>query len=257
MNNDKNFEKIVELLFGLEGGYNNDPDDKGGATNYGVTQDTFDAWRKMNNLPLASVKNGLTKEEAKNIYYNMYWKESGADKYTDPRDAMALFDMAVTSGPTEAKRVFKQSNENFYEMLDNRQKYFDDIVKHNPSQRKWHEGWTNRLKTLENNANKMIQDGFYTPPYYNEITPFDEGYKGNLKPVGDIPDREAKKNKYQYNRNKAIERGHIKNLSMDNFSPDYKSQNGYNIARNGEPYFKRSLKDLAPWELDELLQRYI
>ena len=86
MNNDKNFEKIVELLFGLEGGYNNDSDDKGGATNYGVTQDTFDAWRKMNNLPLASVKNGLTKEEAKNIYYNMYWKESGADKYTDPRD---------------------------------------------------------------------------------------------------------------------------------------------------------------------------
>ena len=55
MNNDKNFEKIVELLFGLEGGYNNDSDDKGGATNYGVTQYTFDAWRKMNNLPLASV----------------------------------------------------------------------------------------------------------------------------------------------------------------------------------------------------------
>ena len=257
MNNDKNFEKIVELLFGLEGGYNNDPDDKGGATNYGVTQDTFDAWRRMNNLPLASVKNGLTKKEARNIYYNMYWKESGADKYTDPRDAMAVFDMAVTSSPAETKRVFKQSNENFYEMLHNRQKYFDDIVKQNPSQMKWHEGWTNRLKNLENYANKMIQDGFYTPPYYNEITPFDEGYKGNLKPVGDIPDREAKRNKYQYNRNKAIERGHIKNLSMDNFSPDYKSQNGYNIARNGEPYFKRSLEDLAPWELDELLQRYI
>lgn len=95
-------------------------------------------------------------------------------------------------------------------MLDNRQKYFDDIVKRDSSQMKWHEGWTNRLKNLENNANKMIQEGFYTPPYYNEITPFDKGYKGNLQPIGDIPDRDAKRNKYQYNRNKAIERGILK-----------------------------------------------
>ena len=258
---DKNFEKILELLFGLEGGYSNRKSDLGGPTNLGVTQATFNAWRKMNNQPLGSVKTDLTKEEARNIYYNMFWKESGADKYTDPRDAMALFDMAVNSGPAEAKRIFKESNENFYTMLDNRRKYFDDIVRQHigttKDQSENIEGWYNRLTKLENNANKMIQDGFYTPPYYNEITPFDEGYKGNLKPVGDIPDREAKRNKYQYNRNKAIERGHIKNLSIDNFSPDYKSQNGYNIARNGEPYFKRSLEDLAPWELDELLQRYI
>lgn len=105
MNNDKNFEKIVELLFGLEGGYTNHPNDRGGKTNYGVTQDTYNAWRKMNNLPPGSVKTDLTKDEARNIYYNMYWKESGADKYTDPRDAMALFDMAVTSSPYEAKHI--------------------------------------------------------------------------------------------------------------------------------------------------------
>lgn len=187
----------------------------------------------------------------------MYWKESGADKYTDPRDAMALFDMAVNSGPAEAKRVFKQSNENFYEMIDNRRKYYDDNVKHNPRQMEFREGWENRLKDLENNANKMINEGFYTPSYYNEITPFDKGYKGNLQPVGDIPDREAKRNKYQYNRNKAIEKGYIKNISMDNFSPDYKSKHGYNLAQNGQPYFKRSVDDMAPWEIDELLNRYI
>lgn len=211
----------------------------------------------MNKQPLASVKSDLTKDEARNIYYNMYWKESGADKYTDPRDAMALFDMAVNSGPAEAKRIFKQSNENFYEMIDNRRKYYDDIVKHNPRQMEFCEGWENRLKDLENNANKMINEGFYTPSYYNEITPFDKGYKGNLQPVGDILDREAKRNKYQYNRNKAIEKDYIKNISMDNFSPDYKSKHGYNLAQNGQPYFKRSVDDMAPWEIDELLNRYI
>ena len=257
MINDRNFEKILELLFGIEGGYSNNPNDKGGMTNYGITQNTFNAWRKMNNRPLGSVKTDLTKEEAKNIYYNMYWKEVGADNYADPRDAMILFDMAVNSGPSEAKRVFEQSNNNFYDMLDNRRKYFDKIIERNPSQIEFRDGWENRLKNLEENANKMIQDGFYTPPYYNELTPFDSGYKGNLQPVGDIPNREAKRNKYQYNRNKADERGYIKNLSKDNYSSDYKSQNGYNIANNGEPYFKRSIEDLAPWELEELLQRYI
>ena len=30
-------------------------------------------------------------------------------------------------------------------MQNNRQKYFDDIVKRDPSQMKWHEGWTYRL----------------------------------------------------------------------------------------------------------------
>ncbi len=44
---------------------------------------------------------------------------------------------------------------------------------------------------------------------------------------------------------------------MDNFTPDYKSKHDYNLAQNGEPYFKRSIDDMAPWEIDELLNRYI
>ena len=58
----------------------------------------------------------------------MFWKKSGADKYTDPRDAMALFDMAVHSGPAEAKRIFKESNENFYTIeIYNNFCYYIDI----------------------------------------------------------------------------------------------------------------------------------
>lgn len=257
MKYDKNFEKIVEILLGIEGGYSNHPNDRGGKTNYGITQRTYDAWRKMNNLPIATVENDLTPEEAKDIYYNMYWKESGADKYADPRDAMGLFDMAVISSPVEAIRMFNKSDNNFYTMLDNRKKYFDNIIKRDSKQVVFKDGWDERLKRLEINANKMIQEGFYKPSYYDELTPFDEGYNGNLNPVGDIPNRDAKRNKYQYNRNKAKEKGYIKDIAYDNFDTDYKSKNGYHLAQNGDPYFKRSLNDLAPWEVDDLIKKLI
>ena len=160
MYNDENFDKILKMLLGIEGGYVNDPDDRGGATNYGITQTTMNAWRKMNNLPLGSVKTDLTQKEVKDIYYNMYWKESGADKCKNLKDAMILFDTAVNSGPQQAKRIFKESNENFDEMLKNRKQYYDDILSRDPSQEKFREGWYNRLKTLEKNAKIIDNNNF-------------------------------------------------------------------------------------------------
>ena len=59
MNSDDFFEKFLEMLFGLEGGYSNRKADLGGPTNYGITQDTFDSWRKKNNRPLGNVKTDI------------------------------------------------------------------------------------------------------------------------------------------------------------------------------------------------------
>ncbi len=255
MDDDKNFEMILKMLFGIEGGYSDNPNDKGGKTNLGVTQDTFDAWRKKNNMPKGSVKMDLTKDEAKDIYYNMYWKESGADKLKDPRDAMVLFDTAVNSGPETAKKMFQKSNENFYNMLDKRKEHYDNIISKDASQLEFKDGWYNRLKTLENNANKMIKDGFYKPDYYDEITPFDKGYKGNLNPVGEIPDRDAKRNKYQYNRNKAVEAGIIKSENVEDNG--IREPNHSKLSMASRNPFKRKISDLAPWEIDDLLERYI
>lgn len=43
---DKNFETVMQMVFGSEGGFSNHPKDKGGRTNYGVTQATYNGWRK-------------------------------------------------------------------------------------------------------------------------------------------------------------------------------------------------------------------
>ena len=201
---DKNFEKIVQLVFGSEGGFSNHPNDRGGRTNYGVTQSTYNGWRRKKGLPAKDVFY-ITKEEAKQLYYEEFWKASGADKLTDPREAYILFDMAVNSSPYEAKKLFKQSNENFYEFLNNRKDFYKNLINRRPDQKVFEKGWMNRLKQVEYNANSMITNGFYTPSYANSITPFDEEYSGALKRVDNLDsyERERLKNKYQYLLNKS------------------------------------------------------
>ena len=39
------FERALTFVLRWEGGYVDHPADPGGATNYGVTQRTYDAWR--------------------------------------------------------------------------------------------------------------------------------------------------------------------------------------------------------------------
>ena len=200
---DKNFEKIVQLVFGSEGGFSNHPNDRGGRTNYGVTQSTYNGWRRKKGLSVKDVFY-ITKEEAKQLYYEEFWKASGADKLTDPREAYILFDMAVNSSPYEAKKLFKQSNENFYKFLKNRKIFYKNLIDRRPDQKVFEKGWMSRLKQVEDNANSMITNGFYTPSYANSITPFDEEYSGELKRVDNLDsyERERLKNKYQYLLNK-------------------------------------------------------
>ena len=63
----KSFEEIINKVLEHEGGYVNDPTDLGGETKYGITKRFY---------PDLDIKN-LTKEEAKQIYYNDYRKLQG------------------------------------------------------------------------------------------------------------------------------------------------------------------------------------
>src|SRR5579883_2004486 len=51
------FEDFVkDVLMRIEGGYSDDPDDRGGATDFGVTQSTYDDYRDHHKLPRQPVK---------------------------------------------------------------------------------------------------------------------------------------------------------------------------------------------------------
>ena len=88
------FNDIIEEVLKHEGGYVNDPHDAGGETNFGIA-------KKFN--PDVDIKN-LTKEGAKEIYYEKYWKPSKADKVPDQLKHI-YFDMVVNFGKSGAVKV--------------------------------------------------------------------------------------------------------------------------------------------------------
>jgi lysozyme family protein len=103
MNN--NFEKALALVLEHEGGYVNHPKDPGGATNRGVTQAVYDAYRKMRGRGPQSVK-FITDEELRAIYKFQYWDKVQGDFLPNGLD-YAVFDFAVNSGVSRAAKYLQ------------------------------------------------------------------------------------------------------------------------------------------------------
>lgn len=95
------FEAAVQHVLAAEGGYTNNINDKGGATNYGITLDTLKIYRNNPSLTSVDVKN-LSIAEAKDIYKKMYWDPYSLSNLTDQSLAIAIFDQIVNRGPERA-----------------------------------------------------------------------------------------------------------------------------------------------------------
>lgn len=93
------FEKIIPWVLQHEGGYVNHPNDPGGETKYGITKRTY---------PELDIKN-LTLDQAKQIYYEDWWKRQQYDKIEDPRVAAKVFDTAINTGPSPAHVMLQRS----------------------------------------------------------------------------------------------------------------------------------------------------
>ena len=81
---DKRFNKFLSIILDREGGYSNNSSDKGGETNKGITHTTYDEYRTSKGLSKRSVKE-MTNDEMREIYYERYYKASGADKISDKK----------------------------------------------------------------------------------------------------------------------------------------------------------------------------
>lgn len=100
-----NFDKCLALVLVHEGGYVNHPRDPGGATNRGVTQAVYDAYRKTRARPVQSVK-FITDDEVKAIYRFQYWDRVQGDLLPAGLD-YAVFDFAVNSGVGRASKYLQ------------------------------------------------------------------------------------------------------------------------------------------------------
>jgi lysozyme family protein len=100
-----NFDKCLSLVLVHEGGYVNHPRDPGGATNRGVTQAVYDAYRKTRGRGAQSVK-FITDDEVKAIYRFQYWDRVQGDLLPAGLD-YAVFDFAVNSGVGRASKYLQ------------------------------------------------------------------------------------------------------------------------------------------------------
>ena len=95
-----NFRASLEFVLAREGGFVDHPNDPGGATNYGITQFTFDTWSRANGRATQSVRN-IDRATVAELYLDRYWTPAGCDKL-DPRLALVVFDSAVLFGVKRA-----------------------------------------------------------------------------------------------------------------------------------------------------------
>lgn len=101
------FDVCHPITAGWEGGWSDHKDDPGGKTMYGVTQATYDGWRKSKGLPLRSVRL-ITMAEALSIYRTNYWEACGAPNLFAGVD-LAVYDASVNSGVSRGRKWLKAS----------------------------------------------------------------------------------------------------------------------------------------------------
>lgn len=169
-----NLENALGRVLAHEGGYVNHPADPGGATNRGVTQRVYDAYRERKGLARRSVR-AITPDEVSEIYKRQYWDAVSADELPLGLD-YAVFDYAVNSGPRRAiqdlQRELKVTADGIIGQITMRAIQSEDVfdlierlcarrlrfLKGLKTWRHFGKGWSNRVSEVREGAFAMAQE---------------------------------------------------------------------------------------------------
>lgn len=140
------FQKALSFVLKWEGGYVNNPNDKGGATNMGITQYTYNSRLVSQGKTRKDVK-FISFAEVKEIYYKNYWLQTGCDKMTKVF-AVICFDTAVNMGISRVREFLKIANWTDTEkFLNAREAKYREFATYG-NQKIFLQGWLNRLNAL-------------------------------------------------------------------------------------------------------------
>lgn len=166
--------KFVPKLLKWEGGYAADPDDRGGATKYGVTEKT---WEKSGYDKNADGRIDakdvalLSESDMSSCILPVYWKRWQADRIGSQAMAEILVDWLWMSGDIAVKRVqhllglnedgivgektlaainaYPDRRKLFERIKNERRGYIDRICSLRPANIKFRKGWLARLKDFK------------------------------------------------------------------------------------------------------------
>jgi lysozyme family protein len=98
-----NFDRAFECIILAEGGYVNNPLDKGGKTKFGITQSLARAYQYLGDI------DDLPIDFAQKIYRAEFWDRMNMDSIGDFDIAYKLFDIAVNCGYKKSVSIFQRS----------------------------------------------------------------------------------------------------------------------------------------------------
>ena len=170
-------EEMLNTILKHEGGFVNDPDDRGGATNFGVTQATYSEW--LGRKATVDEVRRMDIDTAKEIYRANYYFKPRINGFPEPSQAQ-IFDCAVNHGQKRAIKFVQtvvnladielivvdglngpktmKAAERAYEAMggyfinaiaDERIDFYHRIVAHNSSQKKFLKGWLRRANSFK------------------------------------------------------------------------------------------------------------
>ena len=96
-----NTDLIIDDILQREGGFVDNPDDRGGPTKFGITLAALQQYHKSDKLAAADVA-ALSKAEAETILRNNYVDRPGFNLISDNQVRAFLVDWGVNSGPATA-----------------------------------------------------------------------------------------------------------------------------------------------------------
>ena len=163
------FDRCVDKLIEMEGGYSDHSSDRGGKTKYGITE------RTAKDHGYTGEMRDLTLEEAKDIY-KTYWSDRFDDEDLLESVAGFFFDMRVNHGAGNAARIVQKAlvkldkdvdvdgilgpatmaalkevgSSALDAMADERKAFYRAIVENDPSQEVFLKGWLNRVEDAKN-----------------------------------------------------------------------------------------------------------
>lgn len=167
-----NSSKLVPFILQWEGGFVNDPDDLGGATNKGITIGTFTEYRRKKGLSAPTVEDlkNISDVEWHDVFKSLYWDRWKADDINSQAVANIVVDWVWASGVHGIKRPQKllgvvadglvgpktiaainaaDPKKLFDTIKADRKKFIDEICKARPKNEKYRKGWVNRINAIK------------------------------------------------------------------------------------------------------------
>jgi lysozyme family protein len=165
------FNKAIAFTLKWEGGYVNDPVDVAGATYRGLTRrdnPKWSGWAAIGQLqPRTGTIYQSLEDSVKEQYRTKYWGR--IEEICNDTVAAFVFDYKVNSGSKAIKTlqrivgtdddgilgsdtINKTNNYNgnlIAALLQSRRQFYYDIVHNNPSQKKFLNGWLNRIDNFK------------------------------------------------------------------------------------------------------------